>query len=82
LGVIGTDSAVEALKKIALWEGHERLTPSMNKDQYASYSNTRYSAVEALWRLRGDQENSFICSLKNDPDISAASKRFCTNNSQ
>jgi len=61
LKAIGTDSAVEALKEILLGKGE------LKEDN--SYLSLRTTALDSLWELRGEQENSFFCSLKEKDDI-------------
>jgi HEAT repeat protein len=83
LKAIGSASAVDALKKIIIWEGHMDITSKMSKDQYTDYRLTRNAAVDSLWYLRGEQENSLFCSLQEDSDIYPAHKHnYCKNSSK
>ena len=75
LGAIGTDSAVEALKKIIIGEG--RAKPKEGKDYYHLL---RYDAFNILWKIRGEQEKAFLCSLKEDPELHEEAIERCKDN--
>jgi hypothetical protein len=64
LGAIGSDSAVEALKKIII-------TKSNVKTEWGTDSSLsrQKEALITLWNLRGEQEKAFFCGLKADPAL-------------
>ena len=80
LGSLGTDSAVEALKKIVSDSDEGHVKPKEGKDYFVVL---RRDAIETLWNIRGVQENTFFCSFKGDPELpSIRDLGSCKDNSQ
>jgi len=63
LGKIGSDSAIKALKEIIL----DKNRPKQNIVS-ENFDALRITSIQTLWQLRGNEENSFFCEVKEKED--------------